>query len=375
MLNKIRSLKKRIKQILKILILTIGIIAILIAGTLIYLQNTITPPEVSTVRRPQQIAARSPDLNHPTEDTHAPESEPEVEFLPLGETRDQLTFLILGTDDEGGGQSDVIIIARFDPIEYTLNLVSIPRDTLINSTWTVARKANAIMPRMKHMHRDEGMDAVMEAVVDQFADLLGFEVDFYITLDMDAFVRIVDAAGGVEFDVPRNMFYPMENINVRRGFQRLSGQQALGVVRFRQYAQGDIGRINVQQDLMKAAIPQIMERIGLATFPALVDIFFNYVETDLSISDILWLAQTFYRFDIESINFMMMPGNIYDHIAGLSYVTIFVDEWLEMVNTYLNPFSEEIMPTDVSIITRGPGRRLFVTDDHFAANPNWGQPG
>jgi len=69
----------------------------------------------------------------------------------------------------------------------------------------------------------------------------------------------------------------------------------------------------------------------------------------------------------------MMPGNTTDRINGLSYVTVFVDQWLEMVNERLNPFNEEITAQDVSILTRGSDRRLFVTDGNWRGNASWGQ--
>ena len=290
---------------------------------------------------------------------------------------DIFTFLILGADDQGGN-TDVIMAVRavFEDGNYSLNAVSIPRDTMVNISGEV-RKANAIFPSMRARYRGQpnARELAIEATILRFKDVLGFEVDFAFVVDMNAFVALIDAVGGIYFDVPIRMHYPAENINLQRGFQRLNGRQSLGVVRYRAtYAAGDIRRIEVQHDFLTAAVQQILENRDEIRYRDIARIFLNYVETDLTIGQTVWFALEMLKMDAENVHFHMLPGNTNDSHRRVSYVTIWVDEWLEMVNAYLNPFSEERTLEHVSILTRDrTTRQLFVTDDNWVGNRAWGQ--
>jgi hypothetical protein len=100
----------------------------------------------------------------------------------------------------------------------------------------------------------------------------------------------------------------------------------------------------------------------------------RYVDTDLTYGELIWFARAMLRMDYENINFHMMPHRL-DSVGGLSYVSILLDEWLELVNDVLNPFTYQITQDSetLSILTRGPDGRLFVTDDNWQGNRNWGQ--
>ena len=96
---------------------------------------------------------------------------------------------------------------------------------------------------------------------------MGFEPDFQVIVEWEAVGEIVDAMGGVWFDVPRNMDYedPYQDLSIhlKKGYQLLDGEQAMGVVRFRDgangYKDGDIGRIGTQQALLKAVLEQLLK--------------------------------------------------------------------------------------------------------------------
>jgi hypothetical protein len=83
------------------------------------------------------------------------------------------------------------------------------------------------------------------------------------------------------------------------------------------------------------------------------------------------LGREFLKVDAENVNFAVMPGFL-DYAQSRSYITILLDEWLELVNERLNPFSKEMTPTDVSILTRGEDRRLYVTDGNWQGDSSWG---
>jgi hypothetical protein len=152
----------------------------------------------------------------------------------------------------------------------------------------------------------------------------------------------------------------------------LTGQQALEILRFRRYASGDIARISNQQGFLKAAAEQILAKRNSINVIDLANTFLGNVKTNLPLNKLIWLGKEFLKMEADNVSFMTLPGNYVDSVDGTSYVSIFVEPWLEMVNTYLNPFSVEITDQDVSILTRGADRKLYVTDGNRLGNSSWG---
>jgi LCP family protein required for cell wall assembly len=356
--RKAKRAKRRKKKIVISLSIIVGLVFLLATGVFaLYMIAVSTPPEQTGERL---------------------DTDEMSEFY--GERYEGVfTFLIFGIDDT---RSDTIMTATFDTMKQTLNVVSIPRDTIVNVPWHV-KKANSIIATMNQRYRGEEnrREMAMDATVAKFADILGYEVDFWVVVEMDALIALVDAIGGVEFYVPVDMRYndpfarPPLNINFRQGLQHIDGASARELLRFRGFADGDIGRIRSQQSFLMTAIDQIIANIGIRQVPDLVAIFLNQVDTNVSLDNLVWFGREFLRMDAENISFKTAPGNYNDHVNGLSYVSLLVDEWVDMINTYLNPFDEDIVATDLSILTRDANRRFFVTNGVFAGNPSWGMGG
>ena len=125
------------------------------------------------------------------------------------------TVLLCGTDDGNGG-SDTIMLAAVDTENKEINVLSIPRDTLVNEDWTV-KKINSAYNR-------GGIDAVQE----QVEKIVGFPVDFYVAVDLNGFIELVNAIDGIDFEVPINMNYddPAQNLHIHfsAGQQHLDGE-------------------------------------------------------------------------------------------------------------------------------------------------------
>lgn len=129
------------------------------------------------------------------------------------------TVLLCGTDDGNGG-SDTIMLAAVDTENKEINVLSIPRDTLVNEDWTV-KKINSAYNR-------GGIDAVQE----QVEKIVGFPVDFYVAVDLNGFIELVNAIDGIDFEVPINMNYddPAQNLHIHfsAGQQHLDGRGGYG---------------------------------------------------------------------------------------------------------------------------------------------------
>ena len=160
-------------------------------------------------------------------DTKEDESQGEPTTVPVVATKtrkkDCYTFLVMGMDD-GNGNTDTIMAVTFDVKGKHVSVISIPRDTLVDVPRTI-KKINA--------YSTGGIEEVQKEV----SGILGFPVDHYITVNLRGFKALVDAVGGVDFEVPINMNYddPTQNLHIHlsKGMQHLDGEKALQLVRFR----------------------------------------------------------------------------------------------------------------------------------------------
>ena len=134
--------------------------------------------------------------------------------------------------------------------------------------------------------------------------------------------------------------------------QHLTGEQAIGVMRFRSgYASADIGRIGTQQDFLMSIASQFLTLGSIPHLTEFIDIFTEYVETNMTTENLAFFARQFLMCSSEDIHFYTMPGNYADSIRGISYVSVDVSAWLEMINNYLNPYDTPVTEANVNLLT------------------------
>lgn len=257
------------------------------------------------------------------------------------------TMLIAGVD-EGGGNTDTIMVGKLDTVNHTINFISIPRDTLVNVGWPL-KKINSV-----YAGAGEGVEG-MEALKQHIRRITGFNVDCYALIDMQVLIDAVDTIGGIEFDVPMDMFYDIgPYIDLKAGYQTLSGEEVLGLLRFRSgYLTGDIGRLEMQHSFLKAAAEQFIRLGNVPNYSKLMKILTNGLLTDLAPENIAYFLRQAILCDSEDINFYTMPyAAVYLH--DYSYVTVELYDWIQMVNRYINPYEEAVGYGNVDIIYRNP---------------------
>ena len=303
----------------------------------------------------------SPDAT--AEPTVSPTEDPNA-GAPASLNENMYTFLVVGLD-QVSNSTDTMMVGRIDTENHTIDVVSLPRDTLVNVSWSV-KKINTLYSADINTGGN-GIDGLLDGL----KDILGFQIDCYAVVDLTAFVELVDAIGGVDYNVPVNMNYydPTQDlyINIPAGEQHLDGEEALKVVRFRSgYASADIGRIGTQQDFLKSAASQMLTLGNIPNLPTFIDIFEEYVVTNMSASNLAFFARQFLLCKSEDINFHTLPGNYGDSIKGLSYVSINISEWLEMVNTYLNPYDQDVTEANVNILTHSSSTGFYSTTGYVA---------
>lgn len=266
------------------------------------------------------------------------ELSPEEEALKshLERKPDFYTILVSGVDDHNGG-SDTNILVAVDVANDSIYGVSIPRDTkaIINGE---AHKIN-------YAYNAGGTALMAETISDQ----LGIPVDYTVQVDLQGFVALVDAIGGVTFDVPVDMHYedPYQNlyIHIDKGVQTLNGENAMKVVRFRSgYASQDLGRMQTQQAFLKAAAKQTLTASNLNKIDDFVKIFQSYVETDLTLGNLAWLGKEAIAMGSDAVSFSTLPNE-----WKSPYIYLNQEETLTLINQHLNPYVEDRVAEDLNI--------------------------
>lgn len=178
------------------------------------------------------------------------------------------TFAVFGLDEQKY-RTDVVMLLFFNSETKKINIVSIPRDTMVTipddmyeeiqerrSSVEQTIKINEIPAYVEPEERNEASVEIIEAT-------LGVDIDYYMSMDLDGFKEIVDIVGPIEMIVPVAMKYsdPAQElyIDLDAGLQYLDGEKAEQLVRFRKgYANGDLGRIDMQHEFMVAFLNQLL---------------------------------------------------------------------------------------------------------------------
>jgi LCP family protein required for cell wall assembly len=222
-----------------------------------------------------------------------------------------VNILVMGIDrvpdakdnrERFNGRSDTMLLLRFNPEDKSIRMLSIPRDTRV------------VVPRVGYTKINDanvyGGPALAAKVISN--TLNDVPIDRYVRVTTDAFVELVDLVGGVEVFVPEKMFYRdvTQNleINLEAGWQTLNGGQAEQFARFRSDQYGDIGRVQRQQILLKALQKRITSPAMISKIPEAMNIIQQYLDTNLSIEEMLALANFGQELTREDIKMVMLPG-------------------------------------------------------------------
>ena len=295
-------------------------------------------PEQKAAELPAQPAASD------TDSQQSPEEQAAQEALRshLERKGGFYTILLSGLDDDNGG-SDTNILMAVDTVNGYVYGASIPRD----SKAIIGGKAHKI-----NYAYNKGGTALLASTV---SEQLGIPVDYTVCVNLQGFTALVDAIGGVDFEVPINMDYddPIQGLSIhfKKGMQHLSGADALRVVRFRHnndgtgYGSEDLGRMQTQQKFLKAVAKKMLSFENLISNPRkYAEIFGQYVDTDLSVTDLAWFGMQVLGMGVDKIDFSTLPNE-----WKYPYIYLDPDETLALVNTYLNPYVEDRTADDLNI--------------------------
>ena len=294
--------------------------------------------------------------------------EPTDSGTPTRQRKDYTYTFLLCASDQASGNVDTMIVATYDTVNQTIAMASIPRDTLIDG---VSAKGKSFH-KLCNMYPYNGIDALKEEV----RKIVGFPIDFYVKVNTKGFVKLVDAVGGVNFNVPVHMAYddPTQNLHIHfePGMQYLTGTDALKVVRCRKnsdgsgvyphniydaYPDADIGRTKTQRELIMAVLKKaISQPLNLPTY---YNIFMENVETDLKVSDLAYFADKGLSFNFDNVTATSLPGDGTVKYKGVSWCyELYPDKVLDIVNTSgLNPYTTDITADMLNITQSGTAKR------------------
>lgn len=314
------------------------IVLVLLTACVLVKAFFLKAPEQKAAELPAQSAASD------TDSQQSPEEQAAQEALRshLERKGGFYTILVSGVDDDNGG-SDTNILMAVDTVNGYVYGASIPRD----SKAIIGGKAHKI----NYAYNKGGTELLASTVSEQ----LGIPVDYTVCVNLQGFTALVDAIGGVDFEVPINMDYddPIQGLSIhfKKGMQHLSGADALRVVRFRHnndgtgYGSEDLGRMQTQQKFLKAVAKKMLSFENLISNPRkYAEIFGQYVDTDLSVTDLAWFGMQVLGMGVDKIDFSTLPNE-----WKSPYIYLDPDETLALVNTYLNPYVEDRTAEDLNL--------------------------
>jgi LCP family protein required for cell wall assembly len=245
----------------------------------------------------------------------------DIEELDRAVPNQRKNILLLGTD-KSGLRSDVIMIFSVSQKHENINLMSIPRDTKVKIDGYGTQKINTALAL--------GKEPLTVATVKK---LTGISIHDYVTVNFDAVVDVVDALGGIEFDVPQNMYYsdPVQglNINLKKGPQLLNGENALKLLRFRSYPMADIKRNEVQQEFIKSAFEQKANAKSIKKIPAIYNAVEKNIKSSMSLAEITEYANMVRKMDNPTMQSFELPV-----LLKGPYVEMDTEKALEIINLH-----------------------------------------
>ena len=287
---------------------------------------------------------------------------------------EEIKVLVLGVStDIDTDLTDTIMVASYNPNTQKANLLSIPRDTYTGKNpkrATASQKINSLY------NKDNDPQDILDAV----NELTGLDLKYYVIIRTEALIELVDAIGGVEFDVPIDMEYddPTQNLHIdlKAGLQTLDGEKAEQLLRWRhsnyengkmttypaEYGSNDLGRMRTQRDFIVATLQQTLKPGNIFKLGELLDIAQKNVETNLDFGYVKDYIPYAVEFNTDNIMTATLPGTTPD-LSETNNVSIYVvdeDETEQLIQSmfYSNTLDNT---TDGNVISNSTANT--TTDD------------
>ena len=220
---------------------------------------------------------------------------------------ERINILLLGGDTRGvkstvKPRSDTMIVVSIDPVSKSTHLFSLLRDTYVDIPRYGSNRLNAAITL-------GGPPLAMETV----QNLIELPIHYYVYTDFEGFISLIDALGGIDFEIDKNMRHidnrddPRYNIDLEKGVQHLDGLTALQYVRFRSDALSDFARSERQRQFLAAIADKLKSTTTLIKLPQLLNGIAPYIETSIPPSDLFELARLGLKLDTGNLTGIQIP--------------------------------------------------------------------
>ena len=235
----------------------------------------------------------------------------------VGQTKEEIenlepfSALLLGSSLN---MTDTIMIFKYDPQTQNAYLISIPRDTYTGNNKNTATASDKINCLYRGKYPEKTLAAVNKVT--------GLNLKYYVIVDTEALKALVDAIGGIYFDVPIDMKYTDKKqglyINLKAGYQLLDGDKAEQVLRFRhnqdgttysfEYGDNDTGRMKTQRNFLKAVMKQTLRPTNIIHLGKFIDIAQTYVKTNIPMDVLKKYIAPAVKFNADNLETGTLPG-------------------------------------------------------------------
>lgn len=262
------------------------------------------------------------------------------------------TILICGVDNDDNRENeawmtDVIMLLNMDMERNEATILQIPRDTYVGQDLVEYGKINGLYYfGYKEQEGSGGIRCLAETINNQFQ----LYVDNYVVITMEGFRQVVDLLGGIEVTLDHDVEF--ENFSLPAGTHVLSGVQADEFVRFRKgYENADLDRMEMQRVFLQALMVRLLNtsKIDLASMVMSV---YSHLDTDLSINEVLELANEAKELSLEAIRVIRVPGEPVTRYGmyGVDIFTVHTEKLADILNEYMRPYSDDVPATDLNVI-------------------------
>lgn len=324
------------------------------AGALLAFSLTSTPLK-QTVLSPQEEAVFTSDESISSQSLRLPELTRPVNILILGTKVLSSEVEDTTIPDQGyqalvnsfKGLADTMLLLRFDPANDKLTVLSIPRDTQ-------AYVEGVGLTKLNEANYYGGPALAAKAISNLLEDVT---IDRYVRVNVQGVEKLIDALGGVDVYVPKDMKYTDHSqhlyIDLKEGQQVLNGDKGMQFLRFRYDKYGDVGRIQRQQILMKGIVEQTMKPNTIIKIPEILSVIQSYLDTNLSVEEIVALAGFASQTEKSDVQMLMVPGDFSgDGKNAVSYWLPNRNSITQMMAIHFNQMDKDFEwndPTSVNI--------------------------
>lgn len=234
-------------------------------------------------------------------------------------------------------RTDTNIVATINLKEQKVEMLSIPRDSFVPIAHRTGKdKFNSAFGYGYRFGEGEDREENgFKYLMDTASELLGgTPIHYYVAVDMDVVVEIVDAIGGVEMEIPFDLYKrhgkDRSGVAVEKGFRNLTGYELLYFARYRHLLRGDIDRVENQQKILMATFNSLKKSNKFSSLPKIYQSLKKNIKTNLELNQIAALALFGKNIEREDINIQTMPGE-FGNLNELSYWIIDQEKRVELI--------------------------------------------